>query len=226
MAVGEKAPGLERGGARGTDRGGGAKPILALVAVAVVASVLSGIRPYDYWTWFFEIVIGWAGVALLVVTYGRFRFSNLIYLLAGIHFVILAAGARYTYAEMPLFNWLRDHFGLSRNYYDRVGHFMQGFVPALVARELLVRTSPLRPGKWVASICVAFALAISAFYEFIEWWTAAALPPKDAADWLGMQGDMWDAQGDMLMAFTGAIIALLLLSRLHNRSMRAVGADV
>jgi putative membrane protein len=195
------------------------RPLVLLIGAVAAAIVWSVIHPVDFWTWVFELAIGFAGVIILAATYRRFQFSNLVYTLVAIHFVILAIGAKYTYAEMPLFNWLRDTFHLSRNYYDRVGHFAQGFVPAIICRELLLRTSPLRPGKWLAFLCVAVCLALSAFYELIEWWMVIFFYKKEGAAWLGMQGDVFDAQGDMFMALCGAITAIVLLSGLHNRSI-------
>jgi putative membrane protein len=196
--------------------------LTGLLIVAAVATAWSAWRPYDYGTWAFELALGFAGLAVLAATRRRFHMSGLAYALAAVHFVILAAGAKYTYAEMPLFNWLRDALGLARNHFDRVGHFMQGFVPAILAREVLLRTSPLRPGKWLSFLCVAVPLAFSAFYELLEWWMVALFYPSHGPYWLGMQGDPWDAQWDMLMALAGATLAIALLSRLHDRSMRRI----
>jgi putative membrane protein len=198
------------------------KPFVLMLVVVAAATLWSGIHPVDFQTWVFEVAIGFAGVVVLAATYRRFRFSGLVYVLVAIHFVILAVGGKYTYAEMPLFDWIKETFHLSRNYYDRVGHFAQGFVPAIICRELLLRTSPLRPGKWVSFLCVAVCLALSAFYEFIEWWMLIFIYPTEGPQWLGMQGDIWDAQGDMFMALCGAILAIALLSRVHDRSMAKV----
>ncbi|HRX83568.1 MAG TPA: DUF2238 domain-containing protein [Phycisphaerae bacterium] len=199
-------------------------PALRWLLVAVVALLIwSGVHPHDYATWIFELAFGLAGVAALIATAPRFRFSNLAYLLAGIHFAILAAGAKYTYAEMPLFNWLRDALHLSRNHFDRVGHFAQGFVPAIFAREVFVRVAGVRRGGWLAFFVVCFCLAFSAFYELIEWWVVVLCYPHEGPAWLGMQGDPWDAHQDMLMALLGAISAVLLLSRAHDRSMARIG---
>jgi len=163
-----------------------------------------------------------AGVGLLALTYWRFPFSRLVYLLVAVHFTILAVGAKYTYAEMPLFNWLRDTFDLTRNYYDRVGHFAQGFFPALIAREILLRTTPLRPGKMLTFLVASVCLALSAFYELIEWWVVLVFYPESGPEWLGLQGDPWDAQQDMFMALLGAVAALALLSRAHDRSLASL----
>ena len=200
-----------------------ADPYVLFLAVVGIAFVWSAIRPMDYGVWFFELSLGLAGVLFLVATRRRFPFSGLVYALGAVHFVILACGAKYTYAEMPLFNWLRDALDLSRNHFDRVGHFFQGVVPAMLARELLLRTSPLKPGKWLFTLCVAVALAISALYELFEWRYAVTFGGQRAADFLGSQGDIWDAQEDMLMAFIGAVVAQLFLSRLHDRQIAQLG---
>ena len=200
----------------------GNRGILFLLTVSAVATIWSGIRPYEYGIWFFELLFGFAGVAVLAATYRRFRFSSLVYVLVAVHFVILAVGAKYTYAEMPLFNWLRDAFGLSRNHYDRVGHLAQGFFPAIIAREIFLRKTRLVPGKMLSFITISVCLALSAFYEIIEWWWAAAFEAERGQEWLGMQGDVWDAQWDMFLALCGATLALVVLSRLHDRSIAAL----
>ena len=197
-------------------------PVWTLIVVTVVAMAWSAVHAKEYDTWLFEIMLGLPGVVVLVATSRRFRFSSLIYVVAAAHFAVLAVGAKYTYAEVPLFNWLRDALHLSRNHYDRVGHFMQGFTPALILRELLLRTSPLRRGKWLAFLCVSVPLAFSALYELLEMWWVVAFYPAQGNAWLGMQGDVWDAQWDMTMALVGAIVALVVFSRLHDRTMRAV----
>jgi putative membrane protein len=160
---------------------------------------------------------------LLVLTRRRFPLTPLLYLLISAHAIVLLIGAKYTYAEMPLFNWLRDHFHLSRNHYDRVGHFMQGFVPAMVIRELLLRTSPLKPGKWLFTIILFNCLGVSALYELVEW-LAALLLGSGADAFLATQGDVWDTQWDMFLAGIGAITAQLTLARIHNRQLAAFTA--
>jgi len=180
--------------------------------------IWSGISPNDRFTWVLEVLPAMLALAVLLATYHRFRFTRLAYLLMWGHALILLVGAHYTYAEMPLFNWFRDWLTLSRNHYDRVGHLAQGFVPAIVAREILLRTTPLRPGKMLFFLVVSICLAASAFYEFIEWWVALAT--GDAGEkFLGTQGDCWDTQGDMFMCFLGAILAQLLLARRHDREL-------
>ena len=195
------------------------KPIAILVAVSAAILAWSAIRPHSYDLWLFEIATGVIGVAVLVATYRWFRFSSLVYVLVGIHFAILAVAAKYTYGEMPLFNWLRDALGLARNHYDRVGHFAQGFVPAMIAREILLRTTGLERGKMLAFLVACVCLAVSAFWELLEWWMVVVFYPDSGPEWLGLQGDVWDPQWDMFLALTGAVTALVLLSRLHDRSM-------
>jgi putative membrane protein len=194
-------------------------PIFYLLTFSGVILIWSLVHPSDYWVWLFEISAGVAGLAVLAGTHRRFPFSRLVYVLVGIHFVVLAIAAKYTYAEMPLFNWLRDALGLARNHYDRVGHFFQGFVPALITREILLRQTELKPGKLLALLCVSVCLAFSAFWELLEWWIAVAFYRENAAAWLGMQGDLWDAQWDMFMALCGATAAIVFLSGVHDRSM-------
>lgn len=158
------------------------------------------------------------GAALLIATYRRFRFSNLAYVLIWVHAIILMMGGHWTYAEMPLFNWLRDVLDLQRNHYDRLGHLAQGFIPAIIVRELLLRTSPLRPGKWLSVLTVACCLAISAAYELVEGLTALLLE-QGADQFLATQGDSWDTQWDMFMALIGSVSALLFLRRIHDHSI-------
>lgn len=177
--------------------------------------VWSIINPRDLFTWFLEVLPAVVGLIVIIATYNRFRLTTLVYSLIWVHAVILVVGGHYTYAEMPLFNWLRDTFHLNRNYYDRVGHFAQGFIPAIVAREVLLRVTPLKKGKMLSFIVICICLAISAFYEFIEWWVAVAT--GSAADaFLGTQGDVWDTQWDMFLAFCGATAAVVSLSRFHD----------
>ena len=155
---------------------------------------------------------------ILAYTYRRFPLTDLTYVLIAVHAVILMVGGHYTYARVPLFDWIRDAFDLSRNHYDKVGHFAQGFVPAIIGREILLRKSPLQPGKWLAFIVVSICLAISAVYELIEW-VVAELTASGAEDFLGTQGDVWDTQKDMAYCLAGVIIALILLSRFHDRQL-------
>jgi len=181
----------------------------------------SAIRPHDYFTWFLEVFPVFIALPILFFTYKKFPFSNLIYVLILIHAMILMVGGHYTYAEVPLFNWLRDHFDLGRNYYDRIGHFAQGFVPAMIGREILIRKNVLKEGKWLFFIVCSICLAISACYEFIEWWVAVA-SGQGADAFLGTQGDVWDTQWDMFLALIGAFIAQISLKNWHNESMQVL----
>ena len=182
----------------------------------------SGIAPRDRFTWFLEVVPVLIAVPLLVATRARFALTPLAYVLIAAHAGILMIGGHYTYAEMPLFNWLRDSLDLARNHYDRVGHLAQGFIPAIVAREVMIRLSPLRPGGWLFFLVTCFCLAFSAFYELIEWWVAVATG-DDAVAFLATQGDVWDSQWDMFLALLGALASQLLLSGMHDRQLRRFG---
>ena len=196
---------------------------LVLLAIAAAGVVASGINPYDRATWWMEVAPVLIGVPILVGTYSRFPFTPLIYRLLCLHALILCLGGHYTYARVPLGFWAQELFGFARNHYDRVGHFAQGFVPAMVAREILLRTSPLRPGKWLFFLVCCVCLSISAAYEFVEWW-AALIGGESAAAFLGTQGDQWDTQADMLMALLGAILAQLTLAGVQNRQLARMGA--
>ena len=178
----------------------------------------SGIQPKDYPTWMLEVLPAVVGFAVLAATRNRFPLTPLAYLLILVHCIILMVGGHYTYAEVPLFDWIRDGFGLERNNYDKVGHFVQGFVPAIVAREILVRNAIVAGKGWMSFIIVCVCLAISAFYELIEWWVAI-LSDEAAEAFLGTQGYVWDTQSDMMYALIGAIMALVLLSRLHDKQI-------
>lgn len=196
------------------------------VLVALVLGVLawSGVHPADRFTWLMEVFPVLIGLPVLLLTARRFRFTTLVCALLAVHAVILMVGGRYTYAEVPLGFRMQEWFGFARNHYDRIGHFAQGFVPAMVAREILVRRSPLARSRWLPFVVVAFCLAVSAFYELIEWWTALATGTAATA-FLGTQGDPWDTQWDMCWALIGAVSALVLLSRLHDRALRRLGAE-
>ena len=191
--------------------------LLALVGVVLVWSL---IHPHDYLTWLLEVFPVLVGGVILFATYRRFRFTKLVYTLIAIHAIILMIGGHYTYAEVPLFNWLRDAGVFGRNDYDKVGHLAQGFVPALITRELLLRTSPLERGKWLTALSISVPGAISAAYEIFEWWVSVGTGSAGDA-FLGTQGYVWDTQSDMLMCFIGAATALVLLSRWHNAQIAA-----
>lgn len=195
-----------------------AREPLALLALVGMALVVSAIHPYDPSTWLMEVFPVLVGAPVLVATWRRFPLTPLAYRLVFVHALILIAGGHYSYARVPLGSWMEHIFGFARNDYDRIGHFAQGFVPAILARELLLRASPLRPGRWLSFLVVCFCLALSAFYELIEWW-AALVGGASAAAFLGTQGDVWDTQWDMLFALIGAVCALLLLSRVHDRAL-------
>ncbi|MDM7996728.1 MAG: DUF2238 domain-containing protein [Acidobacteriota bacterium] len=178
----------------------------------------SGWKPADRFTWLLEVLPIFIISAVLLAIYRRFYFSRLVCWLMWLHAIVLLVGGHYTYAEVPLFDWIRDAFHLARNHYDRVGHFMQGFVPAMMSREVLLRRNVLCLRGWSFFIVVSICLSISAAYELLEW-AAAVLTGTRADAFLGTQGDIWDTQWDMGMALIGAIAALMLLSRLHDRSM-------
>ncbi len=196
---------------------------LALAAVVIAALAWSAVHPYDRLTWWLEVLPVLVALPLLFATARRFPLTPLAYVLIAIHCLVLVLGGHYTYARVPLGFWMQDWFDLARNHYDRIGHLMQGFAPAIIARELLLRTSPLVPGKWLFVLVTLSVLGVSAFYEFTEWW--AALAGGEAADsFLGTQGDPWDTQWDMFLAFCGAVSAQLLLSRLHDRQLAELAA--
>jgi putative membrane protein len=195
---------------------------IALLIVGAACLVLSALGAADRGTWVMEVFPIFIAVPVLVATAQRFPLTPLAYRLIFVHALILMVGGHYTYAKVPLGFWMRDAFHLARNNYDRIGHFAQGFVPAIIAREIYLRRTPLARGAWLFFIVTCTCLAISACYEFIEW--GAAIAGGSAADaFLGTQGDMWDTQWDMFTALWGAIIAQLLLSRIHDRELRALG---
>lgn len=183
--------------------------------------VWSGVAPKDYLTWVLEVAPAVIGFFILLATRNSFPLTRLTYFLILFHCVVLMVGGHYTYAEVPLFDWIRDWFDLERNNYDKLGHFVQGFVPAIIAREILIRKQVVSGKGWLAFIIVSVCLAISAFYELIEWWVAI-MSGESAEAFLGTQGYLWDTQSDMMYALMGAIVALLLLSRRHDRQIKFV----
>ncbi|MFF1302024.1 DUF2238 domain-containing protein [Streptomyces sp. NPDC058307] len=190
-----------------------------LLACAVVAAlVLSGWDPRDRTTWILETVWVLVGLPLIVLTWRRFPMTELLCCLLAVHALVLMVGGHYTYAQVPLGDWVRDTFGLDRNPYDRLGHLMQGFVPAVLVRELLSRTSPLRGSRWLAPLTVCACLAFSAVFEMLEW-AAAVIGGHSADAFLATQGDVWDTQWDMFCALIGATVSVLALSRLHDRQL-------
>ena len=189
-----------------------------LVGVVAAALAWSAVAPVDRLTWLLEVAWVMAGVPLVWACWGRFPLTRLLCWLLALHALVLVYGGRYTYAETPLGDWAQQAFDLKRNHYDRLGHFVQGFVPAILARELLLRRTPLVRGGWLFYLVLAACLSFSAFFEFIEWW--AALIGGGAADaYLATQGDVWDTQWDMFLALVGATVSQLLWSRLHDRQL-------
>ncbi|MCK5812604.1 MAG: DUF2238 domain-containing protein [Cocleimonas sp.] len=182
----------------------------------------SAIYPHDYFTWFLEVIPALLGFMVLLLTRNSFPLTPLVYVLILIHCLVLMVGGHYTYAEVPLFDWIKEALNLERNNYDKVGHFVQGFVPAMIARELLIRKRVINGHYWLFFIVTCFVLAFSAFYELIEWWVAI-YSGEDAEAFLGTQGYIWDTQSDMAMALLGAIVALPLLSRWHDRELMRYG---
>lgn len=192
---------------------------LALLLAIGLVFAWSAWRPYDRLTWWLEVTPGIVGAAILIATYSRFRFTTLVYTFIALHIMLLCVGGHYTYARVPLFNWIEPYFGWHRNHFDRLGHFMQGFVPALIARELFVRLRVVTAGGWRFAIVILICMGISALYELFEWVTAL-ISDQAAVAFLGTQGDIWDTQEDMFMALVGALCALLLLSGWQDRQMR------
>jgi putative membrane protein len=200
----------------------GASYPLTLLAAGLVLLALSAVHPYEMGTWWLEVFPIFIAVPMLAATYRRFPLTPLAYTLIFVHACILMLGGHYTYARVPLGYWIQHALNFSRNPYDRIGHLAQGFVPAIIAREILLRRTPLRPGGWLFFIVCSICLAISACYEFVECW-AALLGGAAATDFLGTQGDVWDTQWDMLMALVGSILAQVSLARVHDRQLSAVG---
>lgn len=193
------------------------------ISVFFIVLLWSAISPYDYFTWFLEVLPAVIGFIILVLTYKKFKLTNLTYTLILIHCIILMVGGHYTYAKVPLFDWIKDVFDLSRNNYDKVGHLAQGFIPAIIAREIFIRKTVVNAKSWLNFLVVCFCLAFSAFYELIEWWVAE-LTGESAEAFLGTQGYMWDTQSDMALALLGAVLALVLLSKLHDRQIKDITA--
>ena len=188
----------------------------SLIILFLAVLIWSAINPHDYFTWFLEVLPALIGFLVLVMTFHRFRFTNLVYGLILVHCWILMIGGHYTYAEVPLFNWIKEVFELSRNNYDKVGHLAQGFIPAMITREILVRKQVVNSKKWLKVFVVSICMSISVAYEFIEW-LVAVLTGDSADSFLGTQGYIWDTQSDMLYATIGSILALVTLSKVHDR---------
>jgi putative membrane protein len=197
--------------------------LLWLSLAVIAALVVSGVQPYDRTTWILEVAPVLVALPILYFTRERFPLTPLLYLVICLHCLVLILGGAYTYARVPLGYWLQDFLELTRNPYDKIGHFMQGFTPALLARELFMRNGHVNGAKMSAFLAVCVSLAVSAVYELIEWWTALLLG-QGADEFLGTQGDVWDTQSDMFLALLGAIAALVLLSRLQRRQVVALQA--
>ena len=189
-----------------------------LLAIAIAALIVSGIAPKDRLTWFLEVIWVIVAIPVIALNWKRFPLTRLLCWLMVAHALVLIHGGTYTYAETPLGFWLRDVFGFERNPWDRVGHLMQGFVPAILARELLLRRTPLQRGGWLVYLVLAACLSFSAFFELIEWWSAL-IYGADADAFLATQGDVWDTQWDMFLCLVGAALSLLLWSTLHDRQL-------
>lgn len=192
---------------------------LACLVIVIAVLIWSGIMPYDRPTWWLEVAPVLIAVPLLLATYKKFPLTGLLYVLIAIHAVILMVGGHYTYARVPLFNDIKEWLGTARNSYDGLGHFAQGFIPAIAGRELLLRTSPLKSGKWMFVLIVLGCLGISAIYELLEW-TTALIEGGHADEFLSTQGDIWDTQKDMALAGAGAISALITLRGLHDKALK------
>lgn len=197
------------------------RSLVVILFLVMGLLVVTAIHPYDRTTWLMEVAPVLVVAPLLILTYRSFPLTTLVYVLIALHAVVLICGGAYTYARVPLGFWLQDLFALNRNPYDRIGHFMQGFVPALVARDILLRGKYVANRRMAAFLCLCVAMAISAWYELIEWGAAVALG-QAADDFLGTQGDPWDTQWDMFMCFIGAMTALLSMSGIHDRQIKKV----
>ena len=188
------------------------------IAIFTITLIWSGINPKDQFTWFLEVLPALIGGGLLAASYNSFRLTSILYFFILLHCIVLMVGGHYTYAEVPFFDGL---FGAERNNYDKVGHFFQGFVPALLAREILIRKAVVNGKAWLNVIIVAICLAFSAFYELIEWWVALA-SGEDAEAFLGTQGYVWDTQSDMALALIGAIVSIVLLAKIHDSQLSKI----
>ena len=196
---------------------------LKILWLVVFFTVLmwSGIQPKSYFTWLLEVAPALIGLAILAVTYYKFTWSRLTYFLILMHCIVLMVGGHYTYAEVPLFDTIANWFNWERNHYDKLGHFVQGFVPACIARELLLRLNVVKNERWLIAFVVSFCLAFSAFYELVEWWVAIAVG-EDAEAFLGTQGYVWDTQSDMFMALIGSAVSLAFFRKWQDASIRKV----
>ena len=197
------------------------KKYYLLVILFILGLGVSAINPHDYFTWLLEVFPAIIGLVILMITFKKFQFTYLTYIFILIHCYILFIGGHYTYAEVPLFNWIRDVLHQNRNNYDKVGHFMQGFVPAMITRELFIRRKVFNRTKWIPFLTIAVCVSISAFYEFLEWFTAVA-SGESAEAFLGTQGYIWDTQSDMLFATIGAVCMVLLFAKLQDGRIKRI----
>lgn len=196
---------------------------LWFMAIFVPVLIWSSLFPKDHFIWFLEVLPVFIALFIMALTYKKFPLTPLLYVLILIHMIVLMVGGHYTYAEVPLFDWIKEVFDQSRNNYDKVGHFAQGFIPAMLAREILIRKKIIQGTKvWLNSIILSIILAVSAFYELLEWWVALAAG-EDAKAFLGMQGYIWDTQSDMAYALFGGVMALFFLSKMHDRQLNKFG---
>ena len=200
------------------------KYLYSLLVVFAIVFAWSAINPHDYFTWMLEVFPAVVGLIILVATFKKFRFTDLVYTLILIHSCILLIGGHYTYAEVPFFDWIRDVFHQTRNNYDKVGHLAQGFVPALIIRELFIRKMVISKKAWLSFIIVSICMAISVTYEFIEWFVSIATG-SSGDSFLGTQGYIWDTQSDMLYATIGAILGLLILSRYQDTQIKKITSE-
>ena len=196
--------------------------LIRITLMILPAAALSGIGPYDRLTWYLEIFPVAIALPVLYLTARRYPLTPMLYWLIGFHCLVLILGAHYTYARVPAGFWVQDLFEFSRNHYDRFGHFLQGFVPAIAVREILTRSSPVKRGRWLGFITVMICLAVSAMYEFLEWWISIAVG-VGADEFLATQGDVWDTHWDMFLAACGATVSVLTLSRVHDRALAKAG---
>jgi len=197
------------------------KKYLALLILFVIGFVLSGIQPHDYFTWILEVLPGIVGLVVLILTFKKFQFTYLTYIFILVHCYILFVGGHYTYAQVPLFDWIKEVFHQSRNNYDKVGHFAQGFIPAMVVRELFVRLKIVKGGNWLTFLTVCVCMTISACYEVFEW-LVAVMSGQSSEAFLGTQGDVWDTQSDMLFALIGATCMVLFVSKIQDKYIQKI----
>jgi putative membrane protein len=197
------------------------KKYYILIFLFFAGLITSAINPHDYFTWILEVFPAIIGFLVLVFTFNRFRFTTLTYIMILLHCYVLFIGGHYTYAQVPLFNWIRDVFHQSRNNYDKLGHFIQGFVPAIITRELFIRQNVIQKKSWIPVLTVTVCMSISMLYEFLEWFVSIT-SGQSGDSFLGTQGDIWDTQSDMLFATIGAIAMVTLLSKLQNKAISSM----